>query len=769
MRNGFAWVLLGVALILAVGAADLRAETVTVDFTADNRAAQFKASGTLHGLSATDPLDCYVRPLRLKLCRAAYTGGDTAIATAYSRLVNWGTKPQVLLSDDWGYPKWGPWGSRGHSPFHDDDNLVPDDFSEWRSFIHLKVQDAKDPDHNPGTNDSRIVEWDIWNEPDNPDFWPSGDYADFFDTWEQACIQIRTDDPNSIIVGPSIFNAASSGSCQPAIPCKLDQTWMGTFIDDCISNTFTVNSVTYNCLPNKLSWHAWNEANIPSDVAWVKTRLGSYLGAGNSHVNSISLNEYTFIDQVFHPGSSVAYFANIENAAFTSAVDISAARTCWDSCGSENLGALLTDSTRLPTSTWWAYKGYADVTATLVRVTPGATTTGVAGGNFLNKSCRIVLGRTGGSSATINLVLNHLPAYVIRNNSVRVVAKLIADSGSSASYPTPMINSEYPVSGGSITVALPSFGPTDAYTVALSPRAVNDYDGDGTSDLTLYRQAASPPYAWTWWIKTSSSGYTNNVTYNGQPPLWGTSGDTAVAGINYYDTDGVGDIVVYRPGSPSSTWFVLESSYGFNPAYYGYPAYGSTGAVPVSGDYDGDGRGDYCVYYPGATYQWYVNRTTAGTIGPIAFGTTGDIPVPGDYNADGKTDIAYYRPSDHKWYVKQSPNFTSNMTPFTWGASSAVPVPGDYDGDGLYDYAYYVSGSTYHWHIRYSTTGQEYTADWGTTNDVAVPGDYDGDGRADLCVWRPGATGRWYVIRSSDGTQNSYDWGTTGDVPVRWK
>ena len=47
------------------------------------------------------------------------------------------------------------------------------------------------------------LHWDIWNEPDHPQFWDRSS-EQFFETWKRAVRTIRRVSPNAIIVGPSL-------------------------------------------------------------------------------------------------------------------------------------------------------------------------------------------------------------------------------------------------------------------------------------------------------------------------------------------------------------------------------------------------------------------------------------------------------------------------------------------------------------------------------------------------------------------------------------
>ncbi|MFN2607640.1 MAG: FG-GAP repeat domain-containing protein [Acidimicrobiales bacterium] len=182
---------------------------------------------------------------------------------------------------------------------------------------------------------------------------------------------------------------------------------------------------------------------------------------------------------------------------------------------------------------------------------------------------------------------------------------------------------------------------TVAVRVAGRQPTPGDYDGDGRTDVSVYRPSAGG------WYVLASLGQVSGVT-------WGTTGDVPVPGD--YDGNGLTDVAVFRPSTGG--WFVQGQAGA---------SWGTSGDIPVPGDYDGNGTTDIAVFRP-STGAWFV-RGQAGAV----WGTSGDIPVPGDYDGDGKTDFAVFRPSTGGWFVRRS---TAGPTSVTWGAPGDVPAVG---------------------------------------------------------------------------------------------
>ena len=175
----------------------------------------------------------------------------------------------------------------------------------------------------------------------------------------------------------------------------------------------------------------------------------------------------------------------------------------------------------------------------------------------------------------------------------------------------------------------------------------------------------------------------------------------------------------------------------------GLYSFGQPGDVPVTGDWNGDGRGKIGFFRP-STGMWLLDYNgDGGWSGPASdrmyfFGQNGDTPVVGDWNASGTAKIGFFRPSTGMWLL-------------------------DYDGNGQWngpnaDRQYYL----------------------GQNGDRPVAGDWNGDGRFKIGIFRPSAPdqGMWLLdyngngVWDGDATDRHFYFGeVAGDEPVvgRWQ
>jgi hypothetical protein len=275
---------------------------------------------------------------------------------------------------------------------------------------------------------------------------------------------------------------------------------------------------------------------------------------------------------------------------------------------------------------------------------------------------------------------------------------------------------------------------------------------------------AAPPADLAYW--RPSTGYWVVMGPHGSTQIsqgWGTSGDVPVPGD--FDGDGKTDFSIFRPSANS--WWILRSSDGTYTVYN----FGAAGDIPAPADYDGDGKTDIALFTP-STGVWYIFQSASSGMITPSIGTvvSGDKPAPADFDGDGRADIGVWRDSTYTFY---SMNISSGQTQSTYLGILGVPVPGDYDGDGKADASVWSASNTT-WYYKKSSDGTTVIRyEFGTATDLPVQNDYDGDGRMDMALWRTVETekgaedaGKWFIYQSSDSTIREEQWGTTGDIPV---
>jgi len=135
------------------------------------------------------------------------------------------------------------------------------------------------------TTVTNVEAWELWNEPDWT--WNTSAAGDVNAGWTRTFQQVRSRDPATPILGPSI-----SG---------WNVNWMRTFL---------TNARNTNTLPDIVCWHELNHSGpqLAADVAAYRA-LERELGISP---RPISINEYAWTDEVYVPGIETSYISKLE-------------------------------------------------------------------------------------------------------------------------------------------------------------------------------------------------------------------------------------------------------------------------------------------------------------------------------------------------------------------------------------------------------------------------------------------------------------------------
>ncbi len=484
--------------------------------------------------------------------------------------------------------------------------------------------------------------------------------------------------------------------------------------------------------------------------------IGVITGSGNVTKNGLGgvllASASNFSGALFVNGGAFVVDANIPNSAVT----VNATGTFdgtefgLGNLGLSGLGGTGTVGTTTVTSGAIS-AGTIDSPTGILNISNGLTFT--ANGIYLNKIGGTTAGANGydqlNVTGAVNLNNARLEVIPLRSLGFGTFRSAIGDTfviinndGTDAINGTFLNAPEGAVFGAVLNTAYRiTYRGGDGNDVAITRvnRANFDFDGDGKSDVSVFRPAGG-----FWYELLSRNG-------NFASQQFGASEDKIVPAD--YDGDTKTDIAVFRPSN--GVWYQLRSSDNtFNAVQFG-----TNGDIPAPNDYDGDGKGDIAVFRP-SNSTWYHILSLGNQFLARQFGISTDKPLVGDFNGDGIGDLAVYR--NGTWYFSESPGGTFRSVQF--GLATDTPTPADYDGDGATDISVFRPSNGV-WYRLNSGSGNSFAAvQFGVAEDKPVPADYDGDGKSDVAVFRP-SNNVWYLLRSTAGF-GAINFGQNGDKPI---
>jgi hypothetical protein len=478
----YAAMVLAAAPVLAVETVTVRTNT-PLAAGAGGGAADTRYTGFLHSLTPALPGPAHFESLKPAAFRTGVltninNGVVTGDFATYARVRAAGATFEYVMSDAV-YVK---------PPDQIDWPGGPTDlnYAKWDALLDSKIAAAKAAAQAAG-DAAYVGRWDIWNEPDfsvgpGQYFWPDQTAAGagkFFETWRRAHAKVRAQLPGVQIVGPSLGVLNGLSGELDTYPNTGKHITMNAFLDYAKANSV---------LPDVLTLHAFDKDVVAGRLGGTKALLTA---KGITGV-ALGVNEYVGHHEQTRPGVLPHYFAAMRASGAVYGVHATwpdanpGTPTNVNNTYNDSLNGLLTDDTKQPRSTWWAYKRYGEMTGQMVQVDAGATITGVASVDAANDTATILLGRDyedygwmltppAGAPAAVVLQLNGIVASmgIAAGTPLTVELQRIADSGYAAyaaggptSVFVPLV-----VGSGSLSVPLADFGWTDAYFIRVAANA----------------------------------------------------------------------------------------------------------------------------------------------------------------------------------------------------------------------------------------------------------------------------------------------------------
>ncbi|MER7828267.1 DUF1906 domain-containing protein [Streptomyces sp. NPDC096097] len=215
---------------------------------------------------------------------------------------------------------------------------------------------------------------------------------------------------------------------------------------------------------------------------------------------------------------------------------------------------------------------------------------------------------------------------------------------------------------------------------------------------------------------------------------------------------------VYRPGE--SVFYVSDK----NGNVSGYAGFGAQGDVPLTGDWNKDGKDTFGVYRP-ETHTFLLTDNNSSVTMESTFGDAGDVPLVGDWDGDGKDTIGVYRPGEQTFYLTND-NLNVART-LKMGDAGDKPITGDWNGDGKDTVGIYrPANQTFYLSDSSTSADVNHQITFGSPGDLPIKGDWNGDGTDKIGVYRPTESDFFGAAKDSDTVIYSARFGNPGDIPT---
>jgi hypothetical protein len=280
----------------------------------------------------------------------------------------------------------------------------------------------------------------------------------------------------------------------------------------------------------------------------------------------------------------------------------------------------------------------------------------------------------------------------------------------------------------------------------------------GTTKATTFLHTATARKLWSYLVVASTGAASPQFTAT-----------TGARSLTDFTGDGKADIAAFTRGSTGDVNVAASDGTKFSDTSALWHDHFSVGSeIPLSGDFNGDGKADVATFTRGSTGDVYVALSDGtkfagdGVLWHGDFAYNNEVPAIGDFNGDGKDDIAVFTlgtTGDVYIALSDGTKFGgSALWHGDFGYNAEQPYVGDFNGDGKDDIAVFTRSSGGDVYValsdgtKFTGSGAKWHDNFAFNDEVPAIGDFNGDGKDDIAVFTRGTASDVFVA-TSDGTK----------------